>query len=179
MHTGSRPLFGDLTMSTAEAASGTPARQHRQLTGSTTHSAHLWIARSPPSSLQLPSTCVLRLGTRLGTPILSGLLPCLRRAGRKAFSDPPGVPVQRCYDSSGSRGLPSTYLSSPVPVHTKMMPRLNYSRLDALGLNTKQTKSQGAREVRCGLRLQARCCVNEKAVSRLAHAPLDNVQHAH
>lgn len=35
------------------------------------------MALIPPSSLHLPSTCVFRLGTRLGTPSMSGLLPCL------------------------------------------------------------------------------------------------------
>lgn len=38
---------------------------------------HLWIAFTPPSSLHLPSTWVLRLGTLLGTPSMRGLLPCL------------------------------------------------------------------------------------------------------
>lgn len=37
-----------------------------------------WIARSPPISRQRASTWELREGTRLGTPILSGLEPCLR-----------------------------------------------------------------------------------------------------
>ena len=41
---------------------------------------HLWMAFAPPSSRHLPSTCVFRLGTRLGTPIFRGLLPCLRTA---------------------------------------------------------------------------------------------------
>ena len=42
---------------------------------------HLWIALSPPSSRTLPSTWELREGTRLGTPILSGLEPCLWLGG--------------------------------------------------------------------------------------------------
>ena len=122
MHTGSCRCLSDLRVLTTGAASETPAHQRQQLTGSTMHNTHLCIARSPPSSLQLPSTCVLRLGTRLGTPILSGLLPCLHRGRNRRSATSRVCPFNSAHHSSRSPGIsfhvtviPCTYQDVAAP----------------------------------------------------------------
>jgi hypothetical protein len=40
--------------------------------------SHLWIALLPPSSRHFASTWLFKLGTRFGTPLAIGLLPCLQ-----------------------------------------------------------------------------------------------------
>ena len=70
----------------------------------------LWIARAPPHSLQLASTCVLRLGTRRGTPILSGLLvwrPMLPEGPLQQFCYFAGTGLST--DVSGSRTPPNLW----------------------------------------------------------------------